>query len=245
MLKYERSGRVYSVEVYVPNRNNKLNKDQFSSLIIEITKSAWGNPGLLAGKWLELADILLVALDVKNKPVAFAIGNYTRNDLVVLVSTMVVRSLQNSGIAKYLNSFILKKAFIRKLLSCRFFTPLYFSFRTPNPTLYSLTSKKTDLFPNVSGRKANQDELEIFDLIVEKFSKNSLVDREKFVIFDAYTSYPDLIYKNQLIPWSWDEKVNDLFEDSLKLTHCMAATMVIIGKVNISDMILSKFKKNN
>lgn len=232
--------KIFSVDYFLSKEIILDKKDYLVGVVNDITIDSWGNPGKLGEKWVDLADIILVARDDSDREVAFAMGNYLKKDVVVLVATAVREKNKNSGIGTALNFEIIKISIQKRIRESIFsvFLSHYFVFRTPNPTLYSLTSAKVPLFPGVEKRSPSKKELEIFDLIVEKFTKNAKVDKDNFVIFNSLKEYSDLIYKKDFIPWSRDEKVNNLFEKSLDLTKQQGNTMVIIGKINPVKIIL-------
>lgn len=236
----ETIGKSAELEIY---RNTKaVSREKISEItrqVKEITESAWDDPGELVNKWLELADIIII-VKCDNHPSAFAIGSYVDYDIVSLVSTMVRPSLQNSGLSTHLNGLIIKNHFLTRFRfrrALKIFAPIYFVFRTPNPTLYASVNKKFSLFPSVSYREPSAKEIKVFNLIVKKFLADARVDRKTFVIKGAYSLYPNLIYKDKEIPWSKNETINNFFEKNLRLTKHEGNTMVVLGKISPLNFI--------
>lgn len=226
-----RTGTIYTISLYQEEEIRGIVTETLLQTIRLVTKSAWGDPGPLAKKWLELSNVFIIAENNDTKKIdAFACAQYIDPETVVLVATMVHAKYQFSGIGVFLNKKILSRGIIKSLKKINtFFKRYYFVFRTPNPILYSRTIKNiSSVFPSPYNKTPTTQEKEIFHTIVQRFAPNNPYNEETFTIYQAYQDAPDLIYKPDLIPWSKNKKVNTLFESSLNLSGEEGNTLVII-----------------
>jgi len=237
IIKFKaKTGEVFEIEV-IENPKMRLRdiKDKVINDIKDLTKEAWGDPRDLAEKWVYLSDILTVARK-EEKIRGYATGRYIKEDVFLLSVTIVASKDRNKGLATFMNYAILRTAWKNRIKKARWriwiwFQPFYIVFRTHNPILYEAISRKINVVPSLKGRQPSPREIKIATEVAHMLSPGHKFDPKTFVIEDAASSYPELIYKVDQIPWSSDKKVNEFCERHLKLTERKGNTFVVVGKV--------------
>lgn len=230
----------------------QLSKEEikkFSNEIRGLTKSAWGDPAKLADRWLEIADVVVMARDA-DKLVAFASGKIINSKALNLVATIIDPAYQGRGLSTKLNLEI-AWYFIEKH-PIQFMEGFNIVFRTQNPSLYEKVYKKIPVFPDYRKNiKPTEEQRAIFEKIIQLFCPRNEFDEDMFVIKKAHDLYPDLIYKINNIPWAKSVAINHFFEKRLNYSEQSGDTMVFIGtvkpfhllKYDLSKSIRFLFKK--
>lgn len=210
----------------------QLSKEEIKKCSNEIrylTTSAWGDPAELADRWLELADVVVLARDA-DKLVAFASGKIIDNKTLNLVATIIDPSYQGKGLSTKLNLEI-AWYFIEKH-PIQFMEGFNIVFRTQNPSLYEKVYKKIPIFPDYRKNiEPTVQQRAIFKRIIQLFCPRNEFDEDKFVIKKAHDLYPGLIYDHNNIPWAKSIAINHFFEKRLKYDRKSGDTMVFIGYV--------------
>jgi hypothetical protein len=228
-IKMKKTAGKVEIELLFPEIH-EIHKEKLIVGIKEVTKKAWGDPAQLAEKWINLADVLVLARE-RGTLIGFATGKFLDSQTVNLIATVIDPDFQGKGLSTKLNSIIIRNFYLRNPI--RLITGFRMVFRTQNPSLYEKVYGKLILFPDYRGmRKVDSEDKRILEIIKENFCPTNQVDEESFVIKGAHEKYPELIYQVEKIPWAKDPKINEFFETKLGLGKRTGNTMVLVGKVN-------------
>ncbi|RKY63594.1 MAG: hypothetical protein DRQ08_09335 [Candidatus Latescibacterota bacterium] len=239
IIKFKaKTGEIFRIEVIEePNRKLKSIRSKVISDIKNLTKKVWGDPRDLAAQWFSLADVLLIARKEGNMK-GFATGKYLKDNVVLLLGTVIIPDARNKGLATFMNTFILRLAWKRILKKAKWkvwkwLQPLYLVFRTENPSLYEAISKKIRVVPSIKGLSPSHYEVKIATEVATMLSPNCEFDRDTFVIKKACSAYPELSYPQEKIPWARDKRINEFCERYLRLTEREGNIFVIVGRISV------------
>ncbi len=229
----------YVFEFY--NKNNTClheNRSAIISVIREVTRDGWGEPGELVLKWFELIDILIFAKE-NDIIKGFVIAKFLSDDVISIVATVVSKEKQATGLGSLLNTLVLLELSFSRIKRnyLKLFSPISFVFRTPNPKLFSIALRNLNIYPDLKGHPPNEKQVNIFNDFIKTMSPDSIVDQSNFVTMHSLKRYPDLIYSLETIPWSDNSKVNNFFIDKVRLLEREGNTLVVVGRISIKDAV--------
>lgn len=233
-----KTGEVFDIEI-IEEPKEKLKKENYGVIndMRNITKTILGKAGGLIDKWFYSADFLLMARRSKNQEsMGFSTGRYLDNNLVLLHSSMIMPQVRHIGLAFYMNSIILRNILKLRLKGARWkfwrcFLPVYFGLRTPNPVVYEILSKNLRVFPSLTSEDPPHVIKNLAVKIAKTVSPECEFDIQKFVIKKAFSFFPELLYEVEEIPEAKDKRINDFFEQCLRLTKREGNALVVIGKL--------------
>ena len=200
-----------------------------------LTESVWADPSAgLVEKWVHLADFIIEARDEANNLRAFFMASRIDDNIIYVITTMIDKDIQNSGIA----SLMLRKFLVHHIRSTKLIGRTYLVFRTANPSLYEKVYKKFVTFPDYRRDRGPTDrETGIFDTIVKKLKVESKLDRRNFVVFEANKNYPALTYDVDSIPWATNNKINKYIDGLLGLSARKGNALVVVCSFGIVKKI--------
>ena len=219
-------------------------KEELVNKMREITSKSWHDFKEVTYRWLELADILLF-VKKDEKLIAFSSNKFFSDDLIIFLSTMVLPEYQSLGIAKRLQKiavgYFTKQQISRNGIKFwKNFSSLYFAYRTPNPRAVN-AARNHNLSLPFNGREPLEKEREMAKKVADIFSPTCHFDCEHFVIEGAFTNSPELIYKEDAIPWSGNAIVDDYCAACLDYKNKKGNLLVIVGRINPLIKIASSF----
>lgn len=225
-------GKSYSISV-VNKKELQEDYGNYKKLVLEISARANQYPEKYVDRWLELSDLLIIVMK-EEEPIAFSIAGLLMSDEAVMYfpATMVANEYQKNGIAGFLWKKTIKELskIIVNPVNC--LKPAYIVFRTQNPHLYEILSKKLELFPKLN--KANNlrnKEIELIKKCSDLLWPKKVIDLERLIIRDAYKESPDLVFAPEKINWADSEEINAFFEKTLKLSKKGIDAFLIFGKI--------------
>lgn len=243
-IKFGSSNKNFFLDLISYPHSSLIDKNDVVYKVKELIKFIWGNPGKLIEDWIHSADVL--ALSYKNKDLrGFSIVNYVENNIFYLRATIIHPEDINQGLGKFMNYHCVKSLLNEKGKTSRpwmWLENIYFISCISNPLAYAILFKKRKIYPDLENRyKLSNQDKEIAFKVAKRFCPNAVFDTETFVLKGDLTPYPDLIYKKENIPWSNDKRINQFFEDRLKLTQEQGNTLLVLWKENLFLFLLKAF----
>ena len=193
-------------------------------------------PGDYLDKWLGLSDNILF-LKYKKNIIGFSmlgrIGE--EQNFYYFPATMILSEFQNKGYAKKLWVIALDSLISNNLKDL--LSPVYVLFRTQNPKLYAILSKKIKVYPNLKGKKPKAYELRKILKSANLLWPGKKIDKKYMRIIDAYKETPDLVFNPDQISWSGDDKIDSFFKSKLNLLDRGLNAFLVVGKVKFGFII--------
>jgi len=210
-------------------------KDKVINDIRQITIKAWGDPKDAVEKWVSFSEII-ITVKLKNELHGFSLAGNIEENVIFFPATIILPESHNKGLAKVMWVTIIKFFLEKRIRKYNFriweyFSQIYIVFLTPNPTLYEIISKRIDLVPSINGRLASAMELSIAEKAARICSPGFKFNTSTFVNEKVDIEHPELIYKTENIPWASDPRINNFFENHLKLSKQEGNNFVIVGKL--------------
>lgn len=216
-----------------------LEKDMpdYINILHRISNETGFHPGISSiERWLELSDTISVVY-VDGEPVGFSTAGklFPNENLIYIAATMVSEKYQNNGFSSklWMDSF---KGSLKTNIRC-WLKPVYFTFRTQNPKLYSILQKKIDVFPNLQNKELNDYEKKMVKMAATTVWPNQEFDVSEMIMFNAFKETPEFLPDVTQINWSGNKQVDDFFENKLKLSKKGLDIFMILGKIRFGFML--------
>lgn len=236
--KHKNTENIYEIEVIGEASDKLLNiKDKVLSDLRYISKEAGQDPEDYVSSWFKLASLLILVRS-NDKLCGFAIAYHDKPNLIHFPVVMIVPEHQNLGLSNFITALAIKNFLFQRIKIMKYkvwdyLKPVYFVFRTQNPILYTMLSRKVSVFPSIIKNKIpSEKEIKLAQYCAKKFWSNCDFDAHTFVLKGAYTSNPKLMFDPKNIPWSKNSKVNKYFEKNLGLTNKAGHALLTLGKVS-------------
>lgn len=240
-----KNGEILDIEIILdPTETFADKKEIIVKEMRNITSKCWADFRDVTFKWFDLADILLI-VKKGERIVAFSTSKFMEGDLIVFLSTMVLPEFQSMNIAKTLQKITIKNFLIKNFRIIHFklwkhFKNLYFSYRTSNPRLIKAV-KRYNLALPINGCKPTLEEINIAKKVAKMFSPDCRFNSDSFVIEGAFKDNSDLIYEQEEIPWSNDEKIDKFCEEYLGYKEKKGNLFVVVGHLSFWQKLLIFF----
>lgn len=246
-----KSGRRFSFEwIIFKDSSDKDELGQISAEMTAVAISSGQNPRNGASDWVGQADgILLVRLG--EELVGFCCFAFPRHRFIYVIALMVSPDYQGEGLAGrgirlLVLHYIKNKAFIW-YKPWGFLENFYLLFRTQNPNTYHMLSRRFKIYPplmtEMSNRNVPSKALSFLKQFARKTWPHASFDDKDFVLRDAYIVNPSLSIAPTEVPWTSDEKVNNLFKEKIGLGKATLDSLVVLAELNIVSLLKSLIKK--
>jgi len=228
------------IEINEINIHKQKDLTKYAVVLEKISKSAGQNPENHIYKWINASDYLLVAKDIEEQQdVGFTMFRFLDNKVIYTGAMMINPAYQKKGIGNIFSNIIVKKFFIARLRNFfwnpfRALAPIYFIFRTQNPTVYYSYFNKVELYPNPNGTdNLAEKALNIASKYVTQLWPNAKFNKKTFVLKNAYMPAPGLALRPNKISWSKNRLINEMFERKLHLKQGSLDSLVVVGKIKL------------
>jgi hypothetical protein len=243
-IKFRFSDEFFFIDLIPHFQLSLVKKNDVICKIKELIKVSWGDPGGLIDDWISSADVLV--LSYKDEDLrGFSIVNHVQDNIFYLRATVIHQEDINKGLGKFMNYLCVKflineKHGIWKFWKC--LENIYFISCISNPLAYATIFKKRKVYPTLENAyKLSAQDKEVALKVTKRFCPNAVFDTETFVLKGDLKPYPDLIYKKEKIPWSNDKKIDEFFEDRLKLTQEEGNTLLVLWKESLVSFFVKGF----
>jgi RimJ/RimL family protein N-acetyltransferase len=209
-----------------PYESNKDIKEKLCADLNELTKKSWGDFGqdfindhVLKSKFLVFAirggaTIGYASLSEK------VIQN---NKFYYFEFLVVDPDYQNIGLSKKIITILLKKIFLKQLLSGKINFNLITI--TPNPKIVGMIYRRSSwMYPNPKDFDGTAMKLPdsktwaiASNILANSYNPNRILEKEALVLNGSYDSTPWLIYRPNKVPQDIDDRINILCKHYLKL----------------------------
>lgn len=220
--------------------SNELKK--YKDIVREVAEKSGQHVGEYVNFWFESSEKLFLYRDKNtNKAEAFIIFGFLDKIFLIIPALMVSQEYQDKKISSELIRSASKDVIKERFFKLRNPFIFYIIFRTQNPKLYSIVSRKADLFPSP------ENSLQVTDFIKHKVKKiihnfwpDGEFDENNFVLRNAYINTPNLIISPEQIKWSGNKKIDDFIDRSINLSHSAPHALVVLGRVNLIKILIPK-----
>ena len=159
---------------------------------------------------------------------------------------MLDPDIQKRGVMSILSKSIVKDYFFWRIKQSKynpftFLSPIYIIFRTDNPTLYKILHSKLDIYPKPDGTLPRlKKEIEMVVDFVKNIWPKTKFNKDLFVLEKAFADHPELMYKNETVPWSGSKEIDELFSTNLKFRELAGHAQLVLGKINALKLLKSR-----
>lgn len=238
-------GKIEKINISKLKQSERL---RYENIVSDITEESGQSVGEYVKNWFSVSEKLLIFREKdKNEAKGFIIFGFFEKDIMFIPALMVAKEYQDKKISSKLTKKAIKisildnfyKFFIKKRNLFKF----YILFRTQNPKLFKIVSKKINVFPSSDPSDflfLNDKLKNKIKTLVNKLWPQGEFDEISFVLNNAYINTPGLIIKPADVSWSGDKKIDTFMDENLGLSNFSKHSLIVVGEIDLFKILKGK-----
>lgn len=218
--------------------------------IAALLRQSWGDCGSQLIEHIVNNAKWLLVLRLKDKVAGVSVVHKKRivqKTVYDIELTALLPEIRALRLMERINALLFPSIFLDNLVSNRRLT-VEMMFTTPNPKVLGCAARIASfIYPdpflfNKEKKKLPPPDEETWQMaqefISQELPENMRLHKDGCVVDGSYTDRPWLIYKEDEVPWHWDERVNDFCDAYLRYEEELGRKFVVRTKLTPKSVLL-------